>query len=186
MGVILLLAGGIGSGMAQMPGMGTPQPQEEQYPHPETFEELPPLGEPMAWWVIALMGLGGLLVLALLVWLILRDRPPRPVVKPHALKTAMRKLQKLKDQLDRLEPAEAAHQVSVILREFLELKDDIPAPFRTSEELYDAEKGVVQEELRKRFAPLAEVHDRLAFGPQLSRREDVKTLIEDSMKALQL
>lgn len=171
-------------GFAQIPGLGGGKKADE-YPHPEDIDVLPPLTEPLAWWVIALLIMGGLVLLALLIWLLMRERPPKGVVKPPALRTALTKMNQLKKELDELEPAEAAHRVSVILREFQELKHDLPAPYRTREELYEGWRAQAPRESIILFSSLAEVHDRLAFGPQLSSREDVRVLIEDAVAALE-
>lgn len=183
---VLLMTGGIRIALvAQMP-MGAGEGQKEaEYPHPELVTELPPIKEPMVWWMVALLVLGGLILLGLLLWALFKERAPRPAKRPPALRTALAKLEKLKKEMEGLEPGEVAHRVSVILREYQELKYDVPAPCRTSEELYGQGARQTHLEVKSRFGPLAEVHDRLAFAPQPSAREDVKELVESAIAALE-
>ncbi|TLD72108.1 hypothetical protein FEM03_05110 [Phragmitibacter flavus] len=184
--ILLMMTGGMSFALAQMPmGPGSGQPKEEEYPHPELITELPPIKEPMVWWMVVLLILGGLVLVGLLLWVLFKERAPRPVKKPEALRTALAKMEKLKAEMDELEPGEVAHRVSMILREFQELKYEVPAPYRTSEELYGEGAKQTSLEVRSRFGPLAEVHDRLAFAPQLSAREDVKELVESAIVALE-
>lgn len=155
-----------------------------EYPHPEQITELPPITEPMSWWLILLLVAGGLGVLCILTALLLREAPPRGVLKIPPLRIAVDELQKLRYRLNDFTPSEAAHQVSLILRSYQLERYAVPAPYRTSEELYHEGRLQTRKELQDRFTPLSVIHDRIAFAPQPSNRHEVEDLIDASLEAL--
>lgn len=160
------------------------QMEGAEYPYPEEITELPPITEPMSWWLILLLVAGGLGVLCILTALLLREAPPKGVLKIPPLRIAFEELQKLRSRLDAFTPSEAAHQVSLILRSYQLDRYAVPAPYRTSEELYQEGRLQTRKELQERFTPLSVIHDRIAFAAQPSNRSEVEDLIDASIEAL--
>ena len=97
---------------------------------------------------------------------------------------ALGRLDALKLELDRLTLDELAHRVSVILRDYLQARYGVPAPYRTTQELYGDSAIQAREGLRERFGPVADFYDRLEFAPQPATRADGEKLIEDAVRAL--
>lgn len=170
---------GVASGQQREAGNLTPLP----FPEIDT----PSLPEPgMSWWLL----LGGALVMALLVGLLVAilvrgrvARPPTP--PPHPLRRAIQRLEVLQGHLDTLSPAEVGHEVSVVLREYQQDRYRVPAPYLTTEELYEGGALDAREEVRGRFNPLAQVYDRLAFGRVPATKAEGSSLISDAITALQ-
>lgn len=140
----------------------------------------------MSWWWI----LGGALVMALLISLLVAilvrgrvARPPTP--PPHPLRRAIQRLESLQGQLDTLSPDAMGHEVSVVLRDYQQDRYRVPAPFLTTEELYEGGALDAREEVRGRFNPLAQVYDRLAFGRVPATKAQGASLISDAIAALQ-
>jgi|GEM_PF-4176253 len=155
--------------------------EEEKYPYPETINELPLIREPLPWWAWGLIGLTAAGALALLLWLIFRRRPARPARLPDPKKMALHKLQSLRDEVEKIGAPEAAHQVSLIIREYQQGVYQVPAPYRTSEELYQTGPRQTHEHARQRFGKIADFLDKLAFAPQPSSTFEVKKLIEEAI-----
>lgn len=154
-------------------------------PFPEI--DTPHLPEPgMSWWLIT----GGAILLvalvALLVLLLLRTRGTRaPTPPPHPLKHALQRLETLRASLDSMNPDAVGHEVSVILRDYQQARYRVPAPYLTSEELYDGGALESREEVRSRFSPLAKIYDRLSFGRIPATRSEADRLVQDATAALQ-
>lgn len=158
-------------------------PKLTPLPHPDIAK--PAMLEPaVATWIIvlAVAGLAGLL--ALFVWLLFRKRPASIPVQPPPLTLALEQMEKLRAQSDRLPPSELAHQVSVILRDYQFGRYSLPAPYRTSEELYGDPSTVQRAELKQRFGPIAAIYDRLEFAPLPVTPAESLDLIESAVQAL--
>jgi len=181
------------SAHAQAPQAPPPQP----LPHPE----LPPVPAPpveIALWVWIVSGLLIALLLGLVLWLLLRPRPLRPASPVNARQIALRALRTLHSESDSLPPPEIGHRVSVILRQYLENRYRIPAPYRTTPELFSptaattterpvATTGLLQlrpvptsppPSIVSQFAPLAEFWDQLSFAPSPATPAESRSLIE--------
>jgi hypothetical protein len=183
---------GVTSVSAQAPQAPPPQP----LPHPE----LPPVPAPpveIALWVWIISGLLIALLLGLILWLLLRPRPLRPASPVNARQIALRALRSLHSDSDSLPPPEIGHRVSVILRQYLENRYRIPAPYRTTPELFSnaatnteravATSGLLQlrpvptsppPSIVSQFAPLAEFWDQLSFAPSPATPAESRSLIE--------
>lgn len=158
-------------------------PKLTPLPHPDIAE--PALLEPgVAPWIIvlAVVGLAGLL--ALFVWLLFRKRPAIIPEQTPPLTLALEHMEKLRGQVDHLPPSELAHQVSVILRDYQFGRYSLPAPYRTSEELYGDQSTVQRTELKQRFGPIAAIYDRLEFAPVPATKGESLDLIEAAVQAL--
>lgn len=181
------------SAQAQTPQAPPPQP----LPHPA----LPPVPTPpaeIALWVWVISGILAVCLLGLIFWLLMRPRSPRPVAPVNARQNALRALRDLASNCDTLPPTEVGHRVSVILRQYMQDRYQIPAPYRTTPELFSLRQNQSPEpaiastglfELRpaptsapprvvNRFAPLAELWDQLAFAPLPATRAESRSLIE--------
>ena len=176
-GILGLMAAAL---QAQMPGQG---PEPIPLPHPEIAPpEVPPA--PVALWLIFLGIVAVISLLALVIGLLflLRKETPRETVSP--LKLALSRIEALQKQLVDLPPSETAHQVSLILRDYLQGRYSVPAPFRTSEELYGASAIQGRDGITERFGPISELHDRLEFAPQPTTVADSTRLVEQALQVL--
>ncbi|CAN5912632.1 hypothetical protein BH11VER1_BH11VER1_18660 [soil metagenome] len=168
----------LSTGAAKEPSKLTP------LPHPDIAQ--PAMLEPgISPWVIALAGVGLLSLFVLFLWLLFRKKVSLPPIQPPPLKQALERLERLRAQVDQLVPSEVAHQVSVILRNYQLGRYSLPAPYRTSEELYGNKATVERTEIKERFAPLSAIYDRIEFAPIPATKEESLDLIEAATLALQ-
>lgn len=160
-----------------------PQPQLTPLPYPDVAP--PVLPEPArAWWplVLGIVVVSGLL--ALLIWLMFRRKVSPLVNAEPPLVRATARLEALNARLDAMTPGETAHEVSVILRDYLQGRYSVPAPCRTTEELYGERAIQGRDGLRERFEPVAAFYDRLEFAPQPATRSDSEKLIASALQTL--
>ena len=161
-----------------------PQAPLTPLPHPEIAPPVvPPLAGPI--WPVALSAVVGLLLLALVLWLLFR-RKSHAVKQPEPpLQRATALLKSLQGRLDGMSAGDAAHEVSVILRDYLQARYAVPAPYRTTQELYGNPKNAqAREDLRERFQPVAEFYDKLEFAPQPASRAECEKLIASALEVL--
>ncbi len=170
---------------AAMPLLGqAPEQDLIPLPHPEIAPPVVPT-EPVSWWlpiagIVTAVVLGGLVL-----WLLFLRKSEAQAETVSPLKRALGRLEALQQELDSLTPDELAHRVSVILREYLQARYGVPAPYRTTQELYGNSAIQAREGLRDRFGPVAEFYDRLEFAPQPASRADSAKLIDEATRALQ-
>jgi len=181
--VLLLLSATAAHAQLQLPN-GAAQPQEEKLPFPDIPAPTLPAEAP-PFWIFMSGGIALLLLAVFLIWLLFRPssgarKPPAPPL-PEALK----KLQELRTHLADLPPPEVAHRVSVILRVYQQRRYAVPAPYRTSEELYRSVSASLKAGVQERFGPLAEVYDRIAFAPLPTTPDDASRLIDAAQSALE-
>jgi hypothetical protein len=166
----------------QIPGM--PEQDLVPLPHPEIAPPVVPT-EPVSWWLPIAGIVTAVVLTGVIVWLLFLRKSHAEVEAVSPLKRALSRLEVLQQELDVLTPDELAHRVSVILREYLQARYGVPAPYRTTQELYGNSAIQAREGLRDRFGPVAEFYDRLEFAPQPASRTDSARLIEEAMRALQ-
>lgn len=159
--------------------------KDEKLPHPEIapagFEIPAPPAKP--WLLYAGIGLG-VAGVALIAWLVLRYRKPATLA-PHApLKQALEAMEALRTRVDTLTPTEVAHDVSLIIRTYLEGRYAVPAPYRTTEEIYASQALATRAPLKERFEPVAVFYDRLEFARQPRTSKDSNALVDTALKAL--
>lgn len=185
---------------AQLPG-AAPEPQP--LPHPD-LPEPPPIPEGIALWVWIVSGLLALALLTLILWLLLRSRPLKPAAPANPRLHTLRALRQLAASAPTLPPPETGHRVSRLLRQYLHDRYRIPAPYRTTPELFATSNSVPSEpaptsdglfEIRPArhaipsapavFAPLAEFWDRLAFAPLPATTTEALELVETAIKRVE-
>ena len=168
--------------LAQMP------PAPEPLPHPEIPAPVQ-LAERLPWWGYLAGGLVVFVVMALLVWLLVGGRKTAKPLPKRPLQTALRALKALLAEADRRSPADLGHQVSEILRRYYQDRYHIPAPFRTTEELFPP-VPLLQEPLRRRqwrerFESLAAFYDALSFAPVPATKAEAVALVETAINKLE-
>lgn len=171
--------------LAQLPGA-------PPLPHPE----LPPPGSvevPPPWWIPWAVGLALLLLIVLIVWLLTRPKP-LPVTPPRQpWSSAFRALNDLKTRLAAIPPQDMSHRVSQVLRRYLQERYAVPAPARTTHEIFDGTQerlpGVpvprAQGVWRERFEPVARLCDDISFMPAPHTQEESAALIDQALARLQ-
>ncbi|MBL9146002.1 MAG: DUF4381 family protein [Verrucomicrobiaceae bacterium] len=177
----LMLAPGLVLG--QMPAQEPPP-----LPHPE----IPPpvdVMTPWPWWLLVLAGLLLLGLVALVLFLILANKPKAVVPVRRPLQDAVRRMKDLRGKADVLPPSEVGHGVSEILRRYYMERYSIPAPFKTTQELFplnaDVDKNFRRRAWRERFEPLAELYDSLAYAPLPATSSEAIALVETAINKLE-
>ncbi len=172
--------------MMQVPG------GEPESPPPLPFPEIaaPPVVEvslPIVWLVI------GSLLLLLALWLLLKPFWTRVSAAVQSqgrpLSAALRALRELRGRAAGLTPAEIGHEVSETLRHYYYHRYGVPAPFRTTEELFppvqDTQESSRRKHWREKFEPLAAFYDVLAYAPHTVTEASALRLIDDAIARLE-
>jgi hypothetical protein len=161
-----------------------PKQKLQKLPHPEILPPISPV-PPASWWPTIWMVLAVVALLGLVITLLLWRRIETTAEATPPLRVALSGLDALQKQAETLAPWEIAHQVSVILRHYLQVRYAVPAIARTTDELYGDHAIQAKEGMRERFGPVAECYDRLEFAPQPSTPAQCLQLIEQARRALQ-
>lgn len=172
--------------LAQFPG---PTP----LPHPD----LPPpdyVAMPPPWWLYWSGALLLILLIALIVWLLVRPKQPPEVPLRQPWSSAFRALNDLRARVESIPPQEMSHRVSLVLRRYLQERYAVPAPARTTYEIFD---GVTVERMpgmpvprakglwRERFEPVAHLCDEISFMPAPRSGEESVSLIDQAIARMQ-
>ena len=164
---------------------GAPEPVP--LPHPEIAPPVElPGGLPL--WVVVTGALIVLSLVALVVWLLFRPRPPVGVSPRQPVKTALKALRDLRAKSDGLQPPEIGHRVSEILRVYFMARYSVPALFQTTQELFPRWRDFESAQKpawRGRFEPLAGIYDELAFAPKPATHAQAQSLIESAIGKLE-
>jgi hypothetical protein len=184
-GLIGSLLGGVTGTMLPLVAQ-TPLPpgDDTRLPHPDIPPPIVPVDTAWTWWILGAVLVVALLLFGLVLWLLFMRKPEQVAEPITPLKAALTRLESLQGEVNQLVPPEIAHRVSVIVRDYLQARYAVPAPFRTTEELYGASAIQAREGLRERFGPVAAFYDRIEFAPQPSTRDDCLLLIEEAVRAL--
>ena len=171
--------------LAQLPG-----------PAPLPFPQLPTpdaVNLPPPWWLPWSVVLVLALLIALIVWLLVRPKalPAAPVRKPWS--SAFRALNDLRARIQTIPPQDISHRVSQILRRYLLERYAVPAPARTTREIFegrpDRTPGVpiprAQGFWRERFEPIAHLCDDISFMPAPRTHEESTALIDQAIARMQ-
>lgn len=165
--------------LAQAPAAPPPQP----LPHPDLPEVfLPPVPPPLWIYVVALVALVALL--SLVLWLLLRPRQPGLPEPKRPWRNAMQALKTLSSKARSLPPSEVSAQVSEILRLYFMARYRIPAPFRTTQEIFQESGTPLQARVHK-YASLATLWDQLSFAPVPASEEESMELLAKAITALE-
>lgn len=171
--------------LAQAPG-GQEGPPLQPLPHPE-IPAPPPLPDPTPLWVIALVAAVVIALIAGILWLLFRSKKPVPPPPRNAIRIARNALDALRHRAESLTLAEIGHGVSEILRIYLLDRYALPAPFRTTPELFpptDSADPSSANPLRQRFGPVAEKYDELSFAPRPATMAEALALVDSAMQTL--
>lgn len=159
-------------------------PPLQPLPHPELPDPSAVLPEP-AWWIYILAGLLVLALIVLVVWLLFRPAKAVPLPLPKPWSTAMNQLRDVLTQVSLKSPSQTAAEVSETLRKYFLERYSIPAPYRTSQELFERQ-GIPATSLRlQRYGPLADLWDQLAFAPVPSNHEEAANLVKQAITHLE-
>lgn len=159
-------------------------PPLQPLPHPELPDPSLVLPGPDLWVYIA----SGLMVFALtglIVWLLFRPvkAPPPPEHKPWS--TAMNRLRDILTQVSLKTPSQTAADVSETLRQYFLERYKIPAPSRTSQELFQRQ-GIPATSLRlQKYESLADLWDQLAFAAVPANHEEAANLVKQAIANLE-
>lgn len=166
--------------LAQAPA---PVQKLQPLPHDELPEVIiPPAPVPL--WIYITGAAVLVALLTLVLSLLLRPREGRPVPPKRPWKEAMAALKDLSARARGQTPSVVASQVSDILRRYFLHRYRIPAPFRTSKELFENQgKGMSPKVLR--YAPLAALWDELSFAPAPDSEDEVMELLARAMTLLE-
>ncbi len=160
------------------------EPPLQPLPHPEL--PAPTMVAPGPdWWIYAMAAGVVIFMLALVIWLLLRPSKARPPQLKKPWQTAMNRLRDLLVQSSTQPPSETAMAVSETLRVYFMERYKIPAPFRTTQELFQR-GGIPASSLRlNRYESLAEVWDQLAFAPIPANPAEAAALVQKAIESLE-
>jgi hypothetical protein len=168
---------------AQAPGKGPPPPLQP-LPHPQLPE--PVLVTPgLPWWIYAGAGVGILMLMGLVLWLLLRPQKARPLAPKQPWQTALNALRQLRDNASHIAPGEMGAKVSEVLRRYFLDRYNIPAPFRTTQEIFHRQELPPASQRLNRYAPLADLWDQLAFAPVPASTAEAGALVERAIAYLE-
>ncbi|WP_395731877.1 DUF4381 family protein [Prosthecobacter sp.] len=167
-----------------------------QGPGPLPHPELPPPDSvqlPPPWWIPWAIALLLCLLIALIVWLLVRPKetPSAPLRQPWS--SAFRALNELRARTQSIPPQDVSHRISQILRRYLQERYSVPAPARTTRELFegktDRQPGMPvprsQGMWRERFEPVAHLCDEISFMPAPRTEEESTMLIDQALERMQ-
>ncbi len=159
-------------------------PPLQPLPHPELPD--PPIVLPGPdWWVYILAGLLVTALLGLVVWLLFRPAKVLLSPQPKPWSTAMNRLRDILTQISLKTPSQTAADVSETLRQYFLQRYNIPAPSRTSQELFQRQ-GIPATSLRlQKYEPLADLWDQLAFAPIPVNHEEAANLVKQAIAHLE-
>lgn len=125
------------------------------------------------------------ILLGLVVWLLLRPSKAAspPMKKPYT--AAMNRLRDILARASQQPPARTAAEVSEALRTYFLDRYQIPAPFRTTNELF-VNGGLPSTSPRlQKYAPLAALWDELAFAPVPADHAAASALVQKAISHLE-
>lgn len=167
--------------LAQQAGQGPPL---QPLPHPELPDPALVTSGP-EWWVYASAGGLVIILLGLVFWLLMRPArtSPPPMKKPYT--AAMNRLRDILAKASQQPPARTAADVSETLRIYFYDRYKIPAPFRTTSELFIHGAMPATSPRLQRYAPLAELWDQLAFAPLPADQQQAAALVQKAISHLE-
>ncbi|MEQ1749478.1 MAG: DUF4381 family protein [Prosthecobacter sp.] len=159
-------------------------PPLQPLPHPELPDPTLITAGP-SWWVYAAAAILVFSLLALILWMLFRPAKASPPLLKKPWQTAMNRLRDILAQASQKPPSETAAAVSETLRVYFLERYKIPAPFRTSQELFQR-GGIPATSLRlTRYAALADIWDQLAFAPVPVNSSEASALVQKAIESLE-
>lgn len=161
-----------------------PAPQLQPLPHPEIPEVfLPPAPTPAWIYIVGAVVLTALL--ALVLWLLLRPRQATLSPPKRPWQVAMGALKEIAAKASSQAPDVTSAQVSEVLRRYFLDRYKIPAPFRTTHEIFHGE-GIPATSLKlHKYAPLADLWDQLSFAPLPATSVESVALVDKAIAYLE-
>lgn len=167
-------------------------PTAPPLPHPE-LPAPDALSLPTPWWLFAAAAILVLALGGLVVWLLLRPKKEPPTQLRQPWSYALHALNELRARVQSLPPSETSHRVSQILRRYLLERYSVPAPARTTREIFSGTPERVpgvpvlraQGFWRERFEPVALLCDGISFMPAPRTPEESAALIDQALARLQ-
>lgn len=167
-------------------------PAAPPLPHPD-LPAPDALSLPTPWWLYVAAALLVLALGSLVVWLLIRPKEALPTQERQPWSSAFTALNELRTRSQHLPPPETSHRVSQILRRYLLERYAVPAPARTTREIFsntpERVPGVpvprAQGFWRERFEPVAELCDGISFMPAPRTPEESAALIDQALARLQ-
>ncbi len=159
-------------------------PPLQPLPHPKLPDPaLVQLGVP--WWVYAAAVALVVILLGLVIWLLMRPAKPKPPPLKKPYSAAMKRLQAILMQSPQQSPDQTAADVSETLRVYFWERYHIPAPMRTTQELFE-KGGIPATSLRlQKYASLAELWDQLSFAPLPANPAEATALVQKAIASLE-
>lgn len=168
--------------LAQLPQEMEPLPNADIPPPVELTVNYP-------WWVYLSGGVLVAAIVVLIVWLLMGGKAPSAIPVKRPIQTALRLLKALRAKADQMAPAEIGHEVSEILRRFYQDRYHIPAPYRTTQELFPSvrleDEPLRRRHWRERYESLAALYDSLSYAPLPASPSEAIALIETAITKLE-
>lgn len=163
---------------------GQQGPPPQPLPHPKLPDPL--LVDPgLPWWIYITAVVLVLLLGIVVIWLLMRPAKPVPPPLKMPWSVAMNRLRDILAQSGEQPPAQTAAEVSETLRVYFFDRYKIPAPFRTSYELFVKSAIPATSSRLQRYAPLAELWDQLAFAPVPANPAEAGDLVQKAIAYLE-
>lgn len=163
---------------------GQQGPPLQPLPHPRLPD--PTLVDPgLPWWIYVTSAVLVLLLSIVVVWMLMRPGKPVPPPMKKPWSEAMSRLRDIQVKSMQQPPAQTAAEVSETLRVYFFDRYKIPAPFRTSHELFVKSASPATSSRLQRYAPLAELWDQLAFAPVPANPAEADDLVKKAIAYLE-
>lgn len=154
-------------------------------PQPE-LPDLPTVPEATPWLLLVSAGLVIAALAGLVIWLLffLPKHPTLPSL-PNARRKALKSLQELRAKAEKMPPPEVSSHVSQILRTYMLDRFGLPAPRRTTQEIFapgSKAHGAVSPE----FISVVQWCDEVSFMPQPSTVHQALDLIDSAVVRMEV
>ncbi len=136
---------------------------------------------PYPLWVVALIAAGLLVVIGLIIWLVMRKRPARPL---SAKERALQSIADLRREGPEAEPYAFGVRVSDALRTYIRDQHGLDAVTRTSVEFLETlrENPAFSEEEKVQLSTFLESVDMLKYARQDAPAEEIQSLLDTAEK----
>jgi hypothetical protein len=171
------------AGSAIFAQSGPMEPKLTPLPHPDLPQPVAPEPSWSYGWLLVFGALAAVLF-GVVLRMLFRRQVRQPAAEAPPLTLAHRRMLALLSEVEKLQPAEVGHRVSVIVRDYQMGRYRVPAPCRTREELYDMREFDTDEERQDRFASMAMTCDQIAFAPAPVTKAEAETLVKAAIEVL--